>query len=709
MDYLSSGNRFAHLSLEDLLRARDQFHAHLVHKRNVIGTAVGRYLIRKGDPWPGQGERPPGPKPPRTLEGSEIRDYSWPCVLVFVDRWVDESQIGSIGELPASDYVPKTIYMEDGKSVPICLVLAPPVMTPPSPRPAPFVDSNRLQGGHAIISETQHVPHRGTIGCLLTDGHKVYALTSRHVAGGAGETLSNGVAKIGVTSPLQLSRVPFEKAYAPWPGKQVFVNLDVALVEVDDLRRWSSGIQSIGAIGPLAALSTQNLSLNLIGCPVSAFGAASGPMEGRIAALFYRYKSLGGFEYVADFLIGSRTARPLPTLPGDSGMVWVMDPSEEGERGRPIAVQWGGAVLGGEAHQTTFALASNLSTVCRELDVDLYRGSSVAAFEYWGPTGHRHIGEFATGLVQSPNLKTLLGRNVESIGAVANYPDNLWKDGSRPDEGINHYADADLSLGGVRSLADQTPNAAALSTATWRAYYSGIKAAGGDLSPGLLPFRAWQIFNELKTIVASGNVLDIVAAMGILAHYLGDSCQTLHSSYLTDGDPFRKSNGSPSGTMIPHGKAKYGKGLHSAYESKMIDANEPDLVKRVTEALPAQHGLPLVSSGREAAWATMTVMNSSRARIRPMELVERYVKAKKDGDDPNDVLWAAYGQSTVEAMVEGCSVLAMLWDSAWREGNGDAIDPGDLIAIDEGDLRARCQGSTSFLESMNLQTIVLDE
>jgi hypothetical protein len=57
--------------LQDLLRARDQFHPHLMHKANVVGTAVGRYRIRKGDldpsatqlRWASQsgGTRPRGP------------------------------------------------------------------------------------------------------------------------------------------------------------------------------------------------------------------------------------------------------------------------------------------------------------------------------------------------------------------------------------------------------------------------------------------------------------------------------------------------------------------------------------------------------------------------------------------------------------------------------------------------------------------------
>ena len=50
MDYFPSERPYSSLSVFDLLEARDQFHVHLMHKANVVGTAIGRYLIRIADP-----------------------------------------------------------------------------------------------------------------------------------------------------------------------------------------------------------------------------------------------------------------------------------------------------------------------------------------------------------------------------------------------------------------------------------------------------------------------------------------------------------------------------------------------------------------------------------------------------------------------------------------------------------------------------------
>ena len=56
---------------------------------------------------------------------------------------------------------------------------------------------------------------------------------------------------------------------------------------------------------------------------------------------------------------------------------------------------------------------------------------------------------------------------------------------------------------------------------------------------GLLPFRVWQIFDEMVRFAKAGKVPEFVCAAGVMTHYLGDACQPLHISYLHDGDPER--------------------------------------------------------------------------------------------------------------------------------------------------------------------------
>ena len=377
-----------------------------------------------------------------------------------------------------------------------------------------------------------------------------------------------------------------------------------------DQRQWSPAIYGIGRIGPLADLSIYNLTLNLIGCPVRAYGCASGRMAGQIAALFYRYRSVGGFEYVADFLIGSRGDGPLLTRPGDSGTVWLVESDSVEHDLMPVAVQWGGTVFEAGNMQLPFALATNLSNICRELEVELIRDWHLATFEYWEAVGHYSIASFACPQVSDPALHRLMmanqarisfepaaiNRSVNRVTApgfvpLANVPDKVWKKprsrnvpyGRRGPENPNHYADIDLKLNGGPSLDELTPTAADLTSQKWRNYYNSIGATQAR-ERGMVPFRVWQLYKEMVGYVQQGQVAQFVAAAGVLSHYVGDACQPLHGSYLSDGDPFRHPDGSASAQRLGHGRG-YGGGVHSAYEGDMLDAHIPALLHGLEAAL----------------------------------------------------------------------------------------------------------------------------
>jgi len=268
-----------------------------------------------------------------------------------VDEWVSESQFSGARYSP-DQIVPKTLYLPDGRRVPVCVVRAPRELnTPPESSTVQF-PLNNIGGGRPILARVQGQEHFATVACLVRDGHKVYALTNRHVTGEEGEILYTRRAglteRIGVASAKQLTRIPFMDVYPGFIGKNAYVNLDIGLVDIDNLDDWTAQIEGLngkGTMGPLADLSVQNLSLALIGCHVRGHGSASGSMLGEIHALFYRYKSQGGFDYIADFFIGPRTNLVKPkangnakkppepqafaTHPGDSGRLWLLEPRSE--------------------------------------------------------------------------------------------------------------------------------------------------------------------------------------------------------------------------------------------------------------------------------------------------------------------------------------------------------------------------------------------
>ena len=165
MDYLAREDDFSALSIADLLRARDEFHLHLVHKANVVGTAIGRYRIRKTDPWPGDKARPRAgaPKGERTLENSEVRPYSWPAILVFVSHWLPDNVFSTGGAAKIEDYIPPAVYMSDGRKAPICVIKAErDDMRHPLAANYTF-PANLIGGGYPLLIDVQGQEHVASV------------------------------------------------------------------------------------------------------------------------------------------------------------------------------------------------------------------------------------------------------------------------------------------------------------------------------------------------------------------------------------------------------------------------------------------------------------------------------------------------------------------------------------------------------------------
>jgi hypothetical protein len=309
---------------------------------------------------------------------------------VFVSKWVDDNAFAAGGAANAGGLYSPAIYMSDGRQAPICVVkVERDDVRHPWEANYSF-PTNLIGGGFPLLVDVQGQERVASVGCLVTDGHRVYALTNRHMAGEPGtpiySVIGGNKVRIGAATGQVLTRALFSSIYEGLPAKNVYVDLDAALIDVDDVNMWTTQIYGIGAIGPLADLAADNLSLRLVGCPVRAFGAASREMKGEIAALFYRFKSVGGFEYVSDFLIGPLDGHgSLGTHPGDSGTIWLVDRMDDAPP-MPIAMQWGGQVFVThcDAQGSSYALATALSTICATLNVDIVRDWNADQPDYWG-------------------------------------------------------------------------------------------------------------------------------------------------------------------------------------------------------------------------------------------------------------------------------------------------------------------------------------
>ena len=211
-------------------------------------------------------------------------------------------------------------------------------------------------------------------------------------------------------------------------GREMRADLDVGLVHISNIWQWDTAITGLGTIAPMFDFSADTASLDWIGLRVAANGAVSGQLTGEIRALFYRYATIGGREFVTDFLIGPSTssngsgttgaAKPALTKPGDSGTLWcIKDPRYPGMV-RPLALEWGGQKLGDDQKSmmfTQFALASSISVICRELEVDIVTSFTEERIPYWGAVGHFKIAQQACFHVKNPTLRKFLQDNLNNI------------------------------------------------------------------------------------------------------------------------------------------------------------------------------------------------------------------------------------------------------------------------------------------------------
>jgi hypothetical protein len=742
---------FSSLSVADLLEARDAYHVHLAHLENVVGTAIGKYRIRISDSdsqYPGAKWRSRKQAPVRRLDNTVVREWSWPCVLVFVKEWLTQDEF--LKQDP-DQVVPRYLYLPDGRVVPTCVIVTNKQEAGPPPLDKLTFPADLVGGGYPLITDVQNQEHIASLGCLVTDGDSVYALTNRHVTGTrrveelVGRPIFTIIRdkreRIGETDVKQIGKKLFSEVYPGWTGVRAYSTLDAGLIRIDDINYWTAQVFGIGEIDDPVDLNVNTISIDLVGCPVRAYGAGSGEMYGEIKALFYRYRSIGGFDYVSDFLIGSRSPEipeissaesaeetdkgkvppptpPLLTRPGDSGTLWFFDPKlspdeakKKGNVGararrlRPLALQWGGQSLMDEQGKSTmqFALATCLSTICRELDVDVVRDWEVGHSEYWGKLGHYKIGAKACELVTSPKLKKLLMANLGIIAfddaainqgelkridsdlfvPLADVPDLVWRKTRKKDEG-NHFADMDEKGKGDfkgKTLLELCEDPSNVEIDVWNSFYDSLNV---DFKRGALPFRVWQIYDQMVRSVKARNLDEFICAAGVLAHYGGDACQPLHVSFLHHG-------------RLGHDDEKE---VHSRYETNMLDRFAADIVVAVNQKLKSKQAKANVKGGKAAAISVIELMRDTIQKLPPMKIINAHNGAT--GAARTKHMFDVLGDKTAEVIADGSLGLASLWASAWKEGGGNDIATTKLVTRQRGDIK-KLYNKNSFLEAFRLK------
>jgi len=206
------------------------------------------------------------------------------------------------------------------------------------------------------------------------------------------------------------------------------------------------------------------------------------------------------------------------------------------------------------------------------------------------------------------------------------------------------------------------------------------------------------------------DVESFVCAAGILAHYVGDACQPLHGSMYADGYADQETEVThhhrDSGEEYTE-TSHVGAGVHSTYETKMVDRKAQDIVDGLQKALShsAKSTGSTIHKGHDAAKAIIALMDRSATRIPPIKLVDTFVE---EGGQTTvavqDELWDRWGKATVATMADGAKVLAAIWQAAWKAGSGGSIAQADLGPVDPKAL-VKLYTDRKFVESLDIDDI----
>jgi hypothetical protein len=126
----------------------------------------------------------------------------------------------------------------------------------------------------------------------------------------------------------------------------------------------------------------------------------------------------------------------------------------------------------------------------------------------------------------------------------------------------------------------------------------------------------------------------------------------------------------------------------------------------VLASLQTNHTLVKIDSPRSAAKRTIELMLRTFDRLPPKSITTKYADTLRDDMSKAeilDVLWAEFGADTIEAMADGCRLLASLWAGAWDQGKGNTT-MRQLKAVSQ-DRLVTIYGQKGFLRSYLLTEI----
>jgi hypothetical protein len=320
--------------------------------------------------------------------------------------------------------------------------------------------------------------------------------------------------------------------------------------------------------------------------------------------------------------------------------------------------------------------------------------TTAPALEAWDYDGHRIVNQLAlAGLPPAFPAFVRTPEAAERIAFLAGEPDR-WRNVTdlplRQANGLDHYLDLEqLAAAGL------TPGTASALRYEFATQFAAGRAQHPDNFPALDPlkntdhtrewpgFLPWAItehyemlksaFSSLRTFEESGGTpaeianaqADVVHAMGVMGHYVGDSTQPLHTTIHNNGWV----GANPKGYTTWEGFHAW---IDGGFNAK-IGLTLADVAAR---ARPAKV-LPTATAAGARDTLFGEIMNhlvAENARVEPLYALDK--EKKLSGTMPGSEEGRAFIE---EQLLRGGELLSSLWLTAWRNAQPDSYLRAQLI------------------------------
>jgi hypothetical protein len=320
--------------------------------------------------------------------------------------------------------------------------------------------------------------------------------------------------------------------------------------------------------------------------------------------------------------------------------------------------------------------------------------AAAPAAHAWDYDGHRIVNQLAlAGLPSAFPAFVRAPEAAERIAFLAGEPDR-WRNATelplRQANGLDHYLDleqlaaAGLTPGSVSALRYEFATQFAAGRAQHPENFPAIDPAKNpDHSrewPGFLPWAITEHFEKLKSAFSSLRTFqesggtpeeianaqaDVIYAMGVMGHYVGDSTQPLHTTIHNNG--WVGTN--PKGYTTWEGFHAW---IDGGFNAKIgLTLADVAARARAAQVLPTA----TAAGARDTLFGViMDHLVAQNARVEPLYELDK--EKKFSGAMPGSEEGRAFIE---EQLLRGGELLSSLWLTAWRTAQPDSYLRGQLI------------------------------